>query len=210
MPGQLTTIANLKDWLGITGGDSDAFLDRIILAAEARIRGICNSRTSFLTGTYVENFDGNNSQMLRLKHTPVASITSIVNASGTVDASTYSLNSGRGVVGFTYAGRSTKWSTAFASGQIVTGQSFPSPSFGDNFNDVVVTYIGGYANIAAVPADLSQAALELAAIYYQSRDRDPGLQSETMGAYSWTKSVAGEEMENIMAKLSPYTGGSVL
>jgi hypothetical protein len=205
---ELTTLADVKGWLGVTTSAMDATLTRLIEAAEARIRGICGSRDSFLTATFVETFDGDAAQIIRLKNGPITSITSIVADGVTISSDLYSFNASRGVVGFTHPARSTYWSTAMPSGLLVTGRSFNSPSFGNGFNTVTVTYVAGYANQAAVPADLQQAAVELAGLYFQAMERDPGINSETLGSYSYTKESEFESLQAIMNKLYKYGGGN--
>lgn len=207
---ELTTLADVKSWLGVIDASQDAAITRMILAAEARIRGLCGNVTSFLTGTYTQTFDGNNAQILWLKHAPVTSITSIVIDGTTLDSTTYTLDAARGAVGFKYPARSTTFSLPGNGALTITGQSYNTPSFGGAYQSVVVTYVGGYANQAAIPYDLQQAAVELAALYYMARDRDPGLQSESHSNYSWTRGDAGDSIAEILPKLGPYLRGSVL
>ena len=205
---ELTTLVNVKSWLKISNAANDVVLTRVIEAAESRIRGLCESRTSFLTGTYVERFDGNSCQLFRLKHSPITSITSVVCDGVTIASTLYTFAADRNAIGFINPGQSTFFSTAMSSGRSVTGQSFNTPSFGSGFNTVAITYVGGYANTAAIPDDLEQAVIELASIYYQSRGRDPGLISETLGSYSWTRAENEQSIEAVVAKLAKYGADS--
>jgi hypothetical protein len=66
--------------------------------------------------------------------------------------------------------------------------------------NVLVHYIGGFET---VPADIEQAALEVASALYRDRRRDRGIASESLGDYSY--SIAGSEA--IAALIKTRTAG---
>lgn len=62
---------------------------------------------------------------------------------------------------------------------------------------VLIEYRAGYED---VPADLEQACIEIAAAMYRDRKRDSGLQSESLGDYTYTR-AASAEMDSAMKRL---------
>lgn len=78
---RLTTLAAVKDWLGITSDvvTQDAVLLRAIDAASQHILNYC-SRVSFLPRDYVENRKGLGKNTLMLRNWPVVSISSLTMA----------------------------------------------------------------------------------------------------------------------------------
>lgn len=76
MTERLTTLSAVKDYLGITGDESDGFLTRLIDAAsQFALNWI--SRDSFTVQTYTQNFRGNGKTSALLLNWPVQSITSV-------------------------------------------------------------------------------------------------------------------------------------
>ena len=59
----------------------------------------------------------------------------------------------------------------------------------DAMKSVLVEYTAGYAT---VPDDVEQACIEVAAMMYRDRKRDSGLQSESLGDYSYTRANRAE------------------
>ena len=67
----------------------------------------------------------------------------------------------------------------------------------DAVKSVCVEYTAGYAT---VPDDIEQACIEIAAMMYRDRKRDSGLQSESLGDYSYTRANRAE-VDAIMSGL---------
>lgn len=76
MTERLTTLAIVKDWLGIDTTDSDAELIRIIDAASQFTLNYLN-RDSLVANSYTQNFRGNGKDTMLLRNWPVISITSV-------------------------------------------------------------------------------------------------------------------------------------
>ena len=66
--------------------------------------------------------------------------------------------------------------------------------------NVFVDYTGGYS---VVPDDIEQAAIEIVARLWAERERDPGVTSERLGDYAWTRSQRVVS-DDLRAKLAPY------
>jgi hypothetical protein len=84
---RLTTLAAVKDYLGITDGNSDSFLDRLILSASQFVLNWIG-RDSFRPIQYTMNFRGNGKSSILLPFWPVVSITSVGVAGSAIGAST--------------------------------------------------------------------------------------------------------------------------
>lgn len=77
MTERLTTLAIVKDWLGIDTSDSDATLIRIIDAASQFALNYMNRDGGLAAKDYVQNFRGNGKDTMLLRNWPVLSITSV-------------------------------------------------------------------------------------------------------------------------------------
>lgn len=73
----LTNLANVKEYLEIESDDNsfDSLLGRLITASSRQVEAYC-SRTFDIQG-YSETYDGNASDILFLKNSPIVSITSL-------------------------------------------------------------------------------------------------------------------------------------
>ena len=69
--------------------------------------------------------------------------------------------------------------------------------------NLIIKYTAGYAT---TPADLEQICIDLTKVYYDSRDRDDGLESEKIGDYSYKVGniSAGKMPDSIKLRLSGY------
>ena len=144
--GDLTTLANVKAWLGLPQVADDAVIARLISGVSANIQAWLG-RTIALA-TYTETRDGSGNAAIILKHAPVASITSLAINGLAVPAAT-----GLADNGYRLAGR-----------KLVLNTSLFTRAVGN----VAVVYQAGYAT---TPPDLEQAAIELIALRYRERDR---------------------------------------
>jgi len=88
MTERLTTLAAVKDYLGITDDGSDAFLDRLILSASQFVLNWIG-RDSFGLIQYTMNFRGNGKSSVLLPFWPVTAVTSVGIAGSAVAASTF-------------------------------------------------------------------------------------------------------------------------
>jgi len=188
----LTTLANAKEYLGISGSDDDTLLGNLIDRASEAIENYC--RRKFAQETLTEYYDGRGSHRLVLNRRPVSSITSIYDdldrdftEDTLIDADDYVLYPDEGIVEFKN-----------------TASTFPSTAayFYDGQRNVKVTYVAGYETI---PTDVEQACLMLVALLYnRAKQRADGIKQESQaGAYS--VAYAGMLMTpEIKALLEPY------
>lgn len=88
MTERLTTLAAVKDYLGITDENSDTFLNRLINSA-SQFALTWIGRDSFGIRTYTQNFLGNGTTSAMLLNWPVTSVTSVGVAGSAVPASTF-------------------------------------------------------------------------------------------------------------------------
>lgn len=139
--GDLTTLAAVKAYLGVTVATDDALLGQLITAASAWIKTFLNR--DILAQTYVEELDGHGTRVLCVDQYPVTAVTSV-----TVD-------------GLTVAP-----SLVVARGRSIMfrdGSTWPR-----GIANVQINYTAG---AAAPPADIAQACNELVAWRYRERDR---------------------------------------
>lgn len=142
--GDLTTLANAKQWLGVTGTTDDALLTRLITAVSAWVVGYLNR--SVVSAIYTETHNGNGGDRLLLPNTPITAVTSL-----SIDGLTILPQTGVGTSGFTFDD----------SGIYLNGYIFSQAKA-----NVVVTYTAGYAT---VPLDIEQAAIELVEYRYTAK-----------------------------------------
>jgi hypothetical protein len=133
----LTTLANVKEALGITtdNTDKDDFIKSIINAVTEFIEGWCRRR--FLSTTYTDElYDGDDSYTLFLQHYPIISVTTLHINDVLQTARTTTL--GPGYVVYLNEGK-IEHDMAFSSGR----------------QNVKITYVAGWA---AIPNDVEMAA----------------------------------------------------
>lgn len=162
----LTTRAALKAYLGtIQTTDADPVLDRLVTAASTAIQRYCNR--DIKSAPYMETRSGNGGQMLVLRRYPVTAIASLVVDDLPIPKQTKAREPG--------------WVLEPARTLHLYGYTFTrGPA------NVVVSYTAGYAT---VPADIEQAALELAALMWKQRSRI-GDQSKTVSTPMGNETVA--------------------
>ncbi len=85
----LTMLANVKEYLDIESADTafDSLLQRLIAASSRQIEAYCNR--VFEIKSYSENYDGNASDILFLKNTPITSVSSLSIESESVDSADF-------------------------------------------------------------------------------------------------------------------------
>ena len=163
MSSTLTTLTNLKTWLGTPNATDDALLTRLISAASAFIESWLNRTISIQT--YNEKYDGTGQDTLMLSNYPIVSLSSI----SIYGVAQTLLNPGD----FTSTGFSITNDQTQLYGQNIT--------FDRGRQNVAVSYSAGYAT---VPLDIEQACLELCALKYKN------LRGDRIGLVS--KGLAGE------------------
>ena len=71
----LTTLSNVKQWLGVTSSTDDAFLGRLISFASAFVQNYINRNV--LTASYYETYDGSGGQTLMTPHYQITAVSSL-------------------------------------------------------------------------------------------------------------------------------------
>ena len=160
----LTTLANVKQWLGVTSSTDDAFLGRLISFASAFVQNYINR--NILIASYSEIYDGKGGYALMLPNYPITAVSSL-----TID----------GV------------SIPAASSPLVSGYTFNSARitlngyrFNSGYDNVAINYTAGFAT---VPLDLEQAVIEIIGFKYREISRI-GKTSENLAGQSTSFSQA--------------------
>ena len=189
---KLIALADLKAVLGIADSASDALLGQIIQRGSDAIARFCNR--VFAQRTVVETLPGSGGQLLKLKFSPVVTLTSIAFDGDTVDSDSYTLTEPD--AGMVY--REAGW--------FYTGHAY----------DYAATYSHGYnlpdmAGTDTLPHDIQQAALELCKGIWLARQRDPSVSMESVPdvytvQYGQGKNgvVVGAIPPNVQELLLPY------
>lgn len=152
----LCALADVKTYLGITDTNSDAVLTALIAGASAMMETYCNR--VFAQASYTETRNGNGGYRLFLATAPVTAVASV-----TIDGTAVPAAAGSMAPGY-----------LFDDLMIYLRQR----CFTCGVQNVVVSYTAGYATI---PADLTQACVELVAAKYAKRNRIDKT-SETLGS----------------------------
>ena len=174
----LTSRDDLKEVLGIVDNSEDNLLDNIINRATDIIESYCNGRRFKSTLYTEEKYDGNDGKYINARHYPITDVTKVERNLGSVG--------------------DTDWDTlnddfwAYIDDGSGPGQFYYEFGFVRGARNYRFTYTAGYTDI---PYDLEEACLELCVWIYKDR-QNKGLQSETLGEYSYTKvSFTGNPIE---------------
>jgi uncharacterized phiE125 gp8 family phage protein len=154
----LASLNDLKDYLSIKTTADDGILLRILLAASAWFESKVGR--TLASSVYTEAQDGNGTRTIIPRHYPVTSVASVV-----IDGQTVPPSTSVDVSGWVH------------SGDVIKLRGFVAYSGTAN---VEVVYTAGYP---VIPADITQAVIEVAADRYRSRTR-VGEVSKSMGGES--------------------------
>ena len=142
----LTTLDNVKSWLGLTTTTDDALLTRLISASSGFIQSILNRMLA--SQAYTEIRDGKGTRSLSLANYPVTAVATL-----TIDGITIPPAPAVNQAGY-----------VFSSGQIMLyGYCFTR-----GFQNIAISYTAGYSTI---PYEIEQACIELCVLRYKERDR---------------------------------------
>jgi hypothetical protein len=212
----LTTLANVKAELSITGTDEDAYLTAKIARVSAQICTYLKVPTAGdgtrtlgretlvetirrdrplgydpgWTGTYLDRFGPADSGRTRLllSRRPIVLVTSVVEDGTTLDASAYEVDGAAGIL------------TRLSSDMLAAWAA----------RKVVVTYVAGWKlpgdTGPTMPGDIEDAAIRLIKTGRFARERDPGIKSETIPGPITTvyQDATSELPEDVTALLDPY------
>ena len=194
----LTSVANIKTYLGITSSAYDTKLAQILIAADSAVHQYCD-RDSFFTNTYTnERYSGRamglNAGLVCLRNIPVNSIASIT------------MHPDNSQVSTTYTGSSFTYESMTGMVQFSEGAT-NMQSFDLGFRNIAVTYGAGYTTI---PDDLDAACAMVAAAMFNLSQTSAGMKSEKIGDYAYVSSrnndgknpwdIAFEDAAPILAK----------
>lgn len=183
----LTSLAKLKAYLGLSAGDDDTLLTSLIDSASEAIEQYCGR--PFARTERTELHDGCGSKSILLDCRPVASVASVHDDAGREfdDASLLPAEN----------------YTFYPESGVLT---LDAGVFGDGRRNVQVVYTAGYAS---APPAVEQAANILAAHFYnRGRQGGDGVVSETLGAYSVSYDAA-DWPGSVRALLTAYREASV-
>ena len=177
----LTSLANLKAWLGVPSdaGPSDTLLARLITSASAMVVDYLGREV--LTAVYTEVYDGTGAGWMMLRQAPIVSVQSVSFAGRTVTTAADPVS---GTPGYLFDGARLS----------LVGEVFPYRS------RVVVSYTAGYA---AAPPVVEQAVIELAGEAFRRRERI-GQTSKTLGGQETTAFSPVDMNATIKTMLAPY------
>jgi len=188
----LTTLSEYKTYAGITTTATDTRLTTLVSAADAFVKRYCGR--SFESGPYTQVYNGTGDESLQLTEYPVTSITSVTQkftdgTTSVLDSDTYRFESVTGLLYRTFTGRgryvrqdSTSW----------RNDTEPAQRFGNayiwskGYQNYTIVYVGGYATI---PDDLKLLVWKIVDWWFAGSGEDSSKQSESIGAYSYTKST---------------------
>lgn len=142
----LTTVANVKQYLSLTGDTTDDLLSRLIDAASAFVENWLGRQV--LQATVTEWQSGNGKEALLLAQSPVVSVESVTVGDQTIRAAATLSEMGW---------RQTERWLIYQHGHFAKGMK-----------NVRIEYTAGFD---VVPADIEQAVIDLVSLRFKERDR---------------------------------------
>jgi uncharacterized phiE125 gp8 family phage protein len=146
----LTSVENVKEWLGLDQNTDDLLLSRLVSGVSAWVEQYIGR--AITAANYDEYYTCRGESIIPLRHYPVTAITSV-----TVDGAALAASTGYGISGYAVDG----------SLLVYQGGAFSTPG-NTYFRNVRVQYTAGHTTI---PKDLEQAVIHLVALRYRERDR---------------------------------------
>jgi hypothetical protein len=205
----IITTAEYKTYAGISGIGDDTFIGVCINAATAALQRL-TGRT-FEGGTFTEKYSiGPDQRSIQLRNWPVASVTSVTQLlvnGGTyvLDSSIYTFDATRGVLYF----YNEDWGRWFVDSQYDRLQPYDAgyrPAFEPGTFNYSIVYVAG----SAVTDDLKYALYQYVDAMFASRRRDPAMQSQSIGQYSYTLGKTGGLSELAGTLFGPFVPGGVV
>ena len=164
--GDLTTLANVKQWINVANATDDALLTRLITSVSNFMQSWLNRQLN--SASYADVYDGAGSDIQMLSNYPVSAVSGVVIDGITIPASTGPTSPG--------------WTFDQYSVKLIGGYRFSS----GNAN-VAISYTSGYATM---PVEIEQACIELVSLRYSERLR-PGVTSRSLGGENISYSSSG-------------------
>lgn len=164
--GDLTTLANVKQWVNVTNSTDDSLLTRLITSVSNFMQSWLNRQ---LTSTaYADAYDGADTDTVMIPNYPVTAVASVVVDNIPIPASTDPTTPG--------------WTFDQYSVRLIGGYRFSRGR-----SNVVINYTAGYSTM---PVEIEQACIELVSLRYAERLR-PGVTSRSIGGENISYSSAG-------------------
>lgn len=179
MSAVLTSLDNVKQFMGLTGVTDDALLTRMISASSGFIEQWTNR--DFGLGNYTDDMDGTGGNFIFASQRPVQSVSSL-----SIDGFTIPLSTGVNSPGYYVT----------PDGFGLRGYTFTRTRGARN---VTVSYSAGYNTI---PREIEQACIDLVSFKYRERDRI-GLASKGLAGET-TAFVQTDMPENMQTILQAY------
>lgn len=164
MTGDLTTLANVKQWLNLTAATDDALLSRMISAVSAYVQSWLNRQ--FAAASYSERRDGNGKTKLLCANYPLTAVSAVV-----INGQNIPPSASVSVPGYYFDAYSIR----------LRGYSFAA-----GHGNVEISYTAGYAT---TPPEIEQAVIETIALRYKERDRI-GHTSKSVGGETVSFTIA--------------------
>jgi hypothetical protein len=146
-PSDLTTLAALKDWLGVASDTTDALLQRLLSQVSVAIQN--NINRQFATQAYSESRSGVGGRRMQAANYPLLTVSSVTVDGLAIPLSTDGVNA-----------------CGYASDE--RGITLIGYCFSRGTRNVQLAYTAGFAS---TPADVELACIEWCAFIYRSRDR---------------------------------------
>lgn len=201
----MVSLAEVKDYLGISSTTEDTRLSAYLAGVEAFVKTYC--KRDFESQSYVQYYHGTNLQAMTLQQTPVTTITGVwLNNSGyyglgpapafgddqlLVEGTDYvldrDLNGSSSASGILYR-IGTVWPILNRINTLNRLTPFQGPAWGN----IKVSYTAGYD---PVPADLKTAICQLVSWNRSIATFGSGLKSEKIGTYTY-ELMTGDQMPN--------------
>lgn len=181
----LTTLAEAKTELGVSGSGDDDYISRLINAASDAIRRYCD-RVFYYEEDIEEPVAGFGQTRLVVARAPIVGTISSITYEGTaLDTTTYSVEDAE--AGIIYREYGFNWTAKLGNGAI--GEPLP----GTEELSYVVTYTGGYYTPQqyaddnsvdrSLPWDLEDACIQLVTSRYRAKGRDPRINMERLKSW---------------------------
>lgn len=205
----IITTSEYKTYAGISGSGDDTFIGVCINAATAALQRL-TGRT-FEGGTLTEKYSaGPDQRSFQLRNWPVTSVTSVTQIiySGetfTIDSSMYTVDATRGVLYF-YDESWGRWFVDSAFNRLQPYWTGYRPAFDQGTFNYSIVYVAG----SAVTDDLKYALYQYVDAMFASRRRDPALQSQSIGQYSYTKGQNTTLDQIAVTLFGPFMPGGVV
>lgn len=173
----LTSVADVKTYLGIQVVTDDTLLAQLVTRASAAVEAWCGR--SFASTSYSESYNGRGGDVLPLRHAPVTAVASV-----TIDGLVLSPSPAIGQRGWMLDGNVLR----------LVGACFTC-----GVQNVAVQYTAGYT---VLPSDVVQATIDLVALKFKQKSK-VGNASETIGQQT-TAYTFGRIPADVQAVLQPH------